>query len=115
MDEELRNIEEQLLEKPWRWYVTQTIAQIPCGYLATYGYIATITNKQHNLNIIPRNVAWLRKHLYSLLTHDTQVPLHRVAKFDDVNSLADSIKTKNYNDRLRGQEGSLTNPFWLGE
>ena len=113
MEEELKRIEEQLREKEWRWHVTKLIAQIPPSCLATYGCIAAIANNRHGLKIIPRNVAWLRKHLYCLLTHDTQVPLHRVAKFGDVNSFADSVKTKSYNDKLRGQEGSLKNPCWL--
>ena len=112
MKEEFQRIEELLRKKEWRWHATQIIAEIPSGYLATYGCVAEFANQQHGLNIIARNVAWLRKHLYELLSHDTQIPLHRVAKVGDVNSLKDSVKTKSYNDRLRQQEGSLTNPRW---
>ena len=112
MEEELQLIEELLREKEWRWHVTQIIAKIPSGHLATYGCIAEFANHQYDLNIIPRNVAWLRKHLYGLLTHETQVPLHRLTKVGDVNSLADSVKTKSYNDIQRGEEGSLENPRW---
>ena len=112
MDEELQHIEKLLREKEWRWHVTQVIAEIPSGYLATYGCIAEFANHQYDLNIIPRNVAWLRKYLYGLLTHETQVPLHRLSKVGDVKSLADSEKTKSYNDNWRGEEGSLENTRW---
>ncbi len=114
MEEELQSIEEQLRNSKdeWRWHVTCIIAEIPSGHLATYGCIAKIANQSFGHTLIPFNVAWLRRHLYGLLTHDTQVPLHRVAKVGDVKSCADSDKTKEYNDRLRGQEGSLENPVW---
>ncbi len=112
MEEELKRIESQLREVEWRWQVTLIISQIPSGYLATYGCIACIANRKHGLNIIARNVAWLRGYLYALLTHDTQLPLHRIAKVNDVDSTADSKETRCYNNRLRGQEGSLRNPRW---
>lgn len=110
MLEELEKIREQLEQNPWRWDVAKVIAEIPSGHLATYKCIAQIANRRHGHNLIPRNIAWLRRHLYELLTHDTQVPLHRVMGIGDVNSCHDSAKTKCYNDRLRGQEGSLTKP-----
>ena len=113
MEEELNRIENQLRVEEWRWQVTQIIAQIPSGYLVTYGRVAEIANQTYGLNIGARNVAWLRKHLYGLLTHNTQVPLHRIAKIGDVHSFADSKETKSLNDKLREQEGSLTNPLWL--
>ena len=111
---ELQRFEKQLRnsKNEWRWHVTQIITEIPSGHLATYGCITKIANQCFGHNLIPRNVAWLRGHLYKLLKHDTQVPLHRVAKAGDVESLADSDETKEYNDRLRGQEGSLENPVW---
>lgn len=114
MKKELQRFEKQLRnsKNEWQWHVTQIIAEIPPGHLATYGFIAKIANQRFGHAIISRNVAWLRVHLYGLLTHDTQVPLHRVAKVGDVKSLADSDETKKYNDRLRGQEGSLENPIW---
>ena len=92
MEEQLHQIEELLREKKWRWYVAKVISEIPSDYLATYGCIAEFVNQRHGLNISPRNVAWLRKYLYQLLTHETEVPLHRVAKIGDVNSLEDSKK-----------------------
>lgn len=112
--EDLQGIEAQLRDSKgeWRWHVTLIITQIPSGHLATYGCIGNVVNQLFGHNLIPRNVAWLRKRLYEELTHDTPVPLHRLAKAGDVQSRADSEITKQYNDRLRGQEGSLTNPIW---
>ncbi len=114
MEEELIGIEEFLRypTNEWRWHVAQAIAEVPPGYLATYGAIAEVVNRRHGLNILARNVGWLRGKLYELLTHDTQVPLHRIAKAGDVDSLYDSETTKSYNDRLRIEEGSLENPRW---
>ena len=114
MEEELQSIESQLRNSKdeWRWHVTRIIAEIPPGHLATYGCITKIANQCFGHTLIPRNVAWLRGHLYGLLTHNTHVPLHRVAKAGDVESLEDSDETKEHNDRLRGQEGSLKNPVW---
>ena len=114
MEKELQSIEKQLRNSKdeWQWHVTRIIMEIPSGHLATYGCVTEIANQCFGHTLIPRNVAWLRKHLYGLLSHDTQVPLHRVAKAGDVESLADSDKTKIYNDRLRRQEGSLENPVW---
>ena len=114
MKEYLQSIEAQLRnsKEEWQWHVTLIITQIPFGHLATYGCIGNVANQLFGHNLIPRNVAWLRSHLYEELTHDTPVPLHRLAKVRDVQSLADSEITKQYNDRLRGQEGSLTNPIW---
>ena len=112
--EDLQSIEAQLRDSKgeWQWHVTLIIMQIPSGHLATYGCIGNVANQLFGHNLIPRNVAWLRNRLYGLLTHDTLVPLHRLAKAGDVQSCADSEITKPYNDRLRGQEGSLTNPVW---
>ncbi len=114
MERELQCFEKQLRNSKdeWQWHVTRIITEIPSGHLATYGCITEIANQCFGHTLIPRNVAWLRKHLYGLLSHDTQVPLHRVAKTGDVESLADSDETKEYNDRLRRREGSLENPVW---
>lgn len=114
MDEDLRNIEANLRDSKneWQWHVAKAISVVPSGYLATYGAIAGAVNRQHGLSITARNVAWLRKHFYWLLSHDTRVPLHRIAKVGDINSIYDSETTKTYNDRLRGEEGSLENPRW---
>ena len=114
MEEELFDFEEELRDSrgEWQWHAARIITEIPPGRLATYGCIAQIANQQLGRNLTPRNIAWLRRRLYEQLPlgHDTQVPLHRVAKVGDVESLADSKITKRYNDRLRGQEGSLNDP-----
>lgn len=114
MKEDLQGIEAQLRnsKEEWRWHVALIITQIPFGHLATYGCIGNVANQLFGHNLIPRNVAWLRNRLYEELTHDTPVPLHRLAKVGDVQSRADSKETKRCNDRLRGQEGSLANPIW---
>ena len=114
MKTELANIESFLKEpkNDWRWHVAQVIAEVPSGYLATYGAIADAVNRRHDLNIMGRNVSWLRRKLYEKLTHHTQVPLHRIAKEGDVGSIYDSNGTKLCNDRLRSEEGSLENPKW---
>ena len=114
LEKQLQKIKAEFSQpgKEWRWHVTRVIAEIPRGHLATYGCIANTVNERFGHAIIARNVAWLRGYLYGILTHDTLVPLHRVAKAGDVHSLADSSETKSYNDRRRGMEGSLTNPIW---
>lgn len=114
MKEELNGIEAVLRNSPgeWQWHVAQMIATIPSGQIATYGAIAEAVNRIHGHSINARNVAWLRGKLYELLSHDTMVPLHRVAKVGDIESLADSKETKSYNDELRGREGSLQSPVW---
>ncbi len=114
MKKELAKIESFLKEpeNEWRWHATQVIAEVPSGYLATYGAIADAVNKRHGLGIIGRNVGWLRKKLYEKFTHYTEVPLHRIAKDGDVGSLHDSSETKLRNDHLRSKEGSLENPKW---
>jgi len=114
MEKELSNFEEELRNSPgeWQWHAARVISEIPPGYLATYGKIADIVNRRYGHHINATNVAWLRRKIYELLTHDTQVPLHRVAKKGDVDSLGDSETTKSYNDRLRVQDGSLKNTLW---
>ena len=112
MEEELRNIEQVLRRSSgeWQWHVVRIITEIPSGRLASYKCIAKIANQRLGRNLQGRNIARLRRQLYGYLGHDTKIPLHRVAKIGDVESLADSKETKYYNDRLRQQEGTLTNP-----
>jgi len=114
MEEELNGIETELRNSPaeWQWHVAQMITIIPSGQIATYGTIAEAVNRRHGHRINARNVAWLRAKLYELLSHETAVPLHRVAKAGDVESLADSAETKEINDDLCGREGSLQNTVW---
>jgi len=114
MEEELNSIETDLRDSPgeWQWHVAQMITTILSGQLATYGAIADAVNRRHGLSINARNVAWLRGKLYELLSHETAVPLHRVAKVGDIESLHDSEETKGINDERRQREGSLQNPIW---
>ena len=98
---------------PWRRRAFEVICETPSGWLISYGRIAGILFERFGINVSPRNIGWLRNRLYSILTHETDVPLHRVATQWDVDSENDSDETKELNDELRGQEGSLTNPKWL--
>lgn len=99
----------------WEQKVKQLINDdiIPSGYLISYGRLAELVNQKHGLNIGPRNVAYLRRKLYGILGHQTNVPLHRIAKKGDVKSLFDSERTRKENNLRRGKEGSLTNPKWV--
>ena len=97
----------------WRRTAYEKIGKVDKGYLATYGRIAAMVEEETGRNPGARSVAWLRKRLYIIMTHDTCFPLHRIAKVGDVDSLADSDETKAYNDPKRKREGSLTNPRWL--
>lgn len=89
------------------------INAIPSGMLATYGRIAELTNAAAGTTISARQIAWLRKQLYGFLTHDTDVPLHRVAKQGDVWSNHDSDDTRLINTELRTEEGSINGNSWL--
>ena len=99
-------------DRPWRRVAYDHICKIPSGYLATYGRIAELTHDD-GYAISPRNVAWLRESLYQMLGHSSDVPLHRVAKKGDVDSIHDSDKTKAINDTLRHSEGFFANQLWL--
>ena len=112
---ELIEMEKELRRSPnsWRWLAAVEMDSIPSGRLATYGYITSTVANRYGVQVSPRNVAWLRKYLYGILTHDTEVPLHRIAKVGDVGSLADSEETRGYNKLKRKQEGSLGSPKWL--
>ncbi len=106
-------LEELLAERDsWRRITFEEISRIPSGYLATYGRIAEKTNERGH-GISARNVAWLRERLYQVLGHETRVPLHRVAKQYDVDSLHDSEETKQINDVKRRTEGFFAHPRWL--
>ena len=115
VSKELNQIKSELCssKNQWRWHTARVIDSIPPGHLATYGYVANVVNKTHGLCITARNVGWLRKYLYIKLTHKTDVPLHRIAKKGDVDSLKDSGETREVNKIKRGEEGSLECPKWL--
>ena len=84
--------------------------------LATYGCLASIYHRRHGHQIGALTVANARKWLYGLLTHDTRVPLHRIASEGDLHSKNDSPETQCYNRVLRGREGTYDghDPWWWG-
>lgn len=100
-------------EGSWRRCAYAKMQGVPEKHLATYGRIATLVEEETGRSPGTRNIAWLRKELYRILSRDTAFPLHRIAKAGDVESLADSNETKACNDKKRGKEGSLTNPQWI--
>jgi alkylated DNA nucleotide flippase Atl1 len=99
-------------EDSWRRVARDAMERIPAGHLASYGRIASLVWKKTGRNPGARSIAWLRRELYRILTHDNGF-LHRIAKAGDVNSMADSSETKAINDEKRQKEGSLSNPKWL--
>jgi len=111
------NVEAQLRKSKdeWEYKVYQLIKEIPEGCVITYGGLANRCNSKFGLNINARNVGNLRRKLYGLLTHDTDLPLHRVGKKGDPLSKFDQPITQEYNKRLRGKEGAWPEPVWLYE
>ncbi len=103
----------KLSSNEWRWNVTLLITGIPSGYLASYGILAHIYQHQYNRPISARNIAWLREYLYRKLGHDTEIPLHRIAKQNDIYSHFDSEETQIENNKRRTEEGTLGNPKWV--
>ena len=99
----------------WEWSVYRLIDDgvIPPGFLISYGRLNRLASERIGVSPGARQIARLRRKLYGLLTHQTSVPLHRIAKKGDVHSLADSVQTRAENNRRRGAEGSLTNPKWI--
>lgn len=113
--EELRHSKDE-----WQWSVYRMMNnyKIPAGTLINYGRLAQLTNQEYGTNINARNVAALRRKLYEYRrsgTYEvpTDVPLHRIAKKGDVESRHDSERTRQENNRLRSEEGSLQNPIWI--
>ncbi len=102
--EEPRVIEEQLTE--WEWNVAQIILEIPPGRLVTYGCLAKVAAQRHGncSTKAYRAIGNLRMKLYGLLTHDTKVPLHRIATQGDLYSENDSNKTRRENKKRRTEE-----------
>jgi alkylated DNA nucleotide flippase Atl1 len=86
MTTKLENLEEDLRASrgEWRWHAACVIEDIPSGYICSYGEIANETNRRTGLNVIGRNIAWLRNYLYEKTNRDTTIPLHRVAKSGDI-------------------------------
>ena len=96
----------------WHWKVACLITKIPKGYLVSYGDLANYANKKYSLNLRALNIGWLRRYLYKILTHNTTVPLHRIATKGDVDSGKDSRKTRALNNKLRAREGIFTKLKW---
>lgn len=96
----------------WQRKVFSLILRIPSGYLISYGQLARCANREYNLNLVPRNMAWLRGKLYSILGHDTDVPLHRIATQGDAESMKDQPETKTVNRNKRSAEGTYPTPRW---
>ena len=111
---ELEAISEQLTETQWK--LVQIILEIPSSRLATYGCLALIYYRRHDHQISAQMVARTRKKLHGLLTHDTRVPLHRIASEGDLYSKKDSPETQCYNTVLRNREGTYHghDPWWWG-
>lgn len=110
----LNYLEPILRDSPneWRWYAASVIDDIPRGYLASYGTIASVTNERYGLDIVARNIGWLRRYLYEITGRDTTLPLHRIATAGDERSENDREHTRRENEKRRGEEGSLINPTW---
>ncbi len=110
----LENLEDELRKSPhqWRWHAAQVIGDVPSGHLCSYGVIAAETNRRTGLRISPRNVAWLRRHLYDRTNRKTAIPLHRLAKAGDTSGGADSQRTRDDERALRMREGSWERPQW---
>ncbi len=110
----LRQLEPILRQSPneWRWYAAKVINEIPRGHLASYGAIAKLTNLRTGLNIGPRNIGWLRAHLYDITDRDTSLALHRIAKIGDRNFSTDSVTTRRTSRTIREREGLCNDPPW---
>jgi len=96
----------------WRWHAAKVISEIPRGHLASYSAIAKLTNRRTGLNIGPRNIAWLRAHLYGITNRDTSLPLHRIAKIGDRGFSTDSGTTRRTSRAVRHSEGLYNDPPW---
>ena len=114
-DEQVTLVESHLAGSPndWQRKVFRLILAIPSGHLISYGNLARWANQEHDLRLRPRNTAWLRKHIYHIIGHDTEIPIHRVANEGDVKSTRDHEYTQEINHKKRSAEGSLHNPIWL--
>jgi alkylated DNA nucleotide flippase Atl1 len=99
----------------WEYKVFLLIQELPAGCVITYGGLAKRANSRFGLNLVPRNIANLRRKLYLRCGHDTNIPLHRIATQGDGMSKNDSPITQVYNQRLRSAEGSWPEPKWLYE
>lgn len=102
--QEIANIEDRL--SSWELRVACLITEIPRGRLINYECLAALARDRPNRRPPSRAVANLRRKLYVLLGHQTQVPLHRVASKGALNSERDSIETTDENRNRRAEEGT---------
>ena len=97
----------------WQLKVFSLILKIPPGHLVSYGNLAKWANQEFGLSLRPRNTAWLRGKLYSIVGHETDIPIHRIANEGDVNSTLDHPYTQQVNAQKRAAEGFFNKPRWV--
>ncbi|MDX2470837.1 MAG: hypothetical protein QNL04_09725 [SAR324 cluster bacterium] len=96
----------------WHNNALQLIRKIPSGFLVSYGVLNEALVVCYGYGPGARQVARFRKKLYGELGHETDIPLHSIAKKDD-ESLADSEETREKNTKKREAEGFFKNPKWM--
>ena len=113
-DEQISLVRSTLSGSPHNWQlkVFDLIRRIPSGYLISYGELARWANREYNLQLCPQNTAWLRKALYHIIGHDTDIPLHRIATQWDAESSKDHPYTQQINRQKRMAEGTYPHPKW---
>ena len=112
---ELHSIESALKQSSneWEWHVATLIAEIPEGYIITYGTLAEWANYRFSFNLVPRNTANLRRKLYKLLDDlNPALPLHRISKKGDTSALSDKY-SRPFVEKRRREEGSWVFPKWF--
>ena len=116
-DEQVALVEAKLKDSPndWQNKVFSLILKIPSGYLISYGHLAHWANREYDLNINAQNTAWLRKRLYGILGHETDIPIHRIATQGDAESTKDHSYTQTVNREKRTAEGTYPVPKWWTE
>ena len=93
----------------WERKVYKLICQIPSGHVATYGSIANKLDPKSSALAVSN----LRRKLYHTLTHDTDVPLHRLGSQDDDHCSNDSKETREISIKKRLEEGFYDKPrYW---
>lgn len=112
--EQVSLVEAKLAGSPNEWQVKvfSLILEIPSGYLISYGELARQANRKFNLQLGPRNTAWLRGKIYGILGHETDIPIHRIATQGDAGSTKDHPYTQRVNREKRTAEGNYPNPKW---
>lgn len=114
-EEQIALVDAKLVGSPndWQRKVFSLILKIPSGYMVSYGQLARCANQEYDLNLGPRNTAWLRGKLYGIVGHDTDIPIHRIATQGDAESTKDQPYTKIVNRDKRSAEGTYPTPKWF--